>query len=57
VTAKLEPCIFGPYECEGTFVDVDHQVHADFADFIAMHAEIRDLINNQQLQNDLIEHL
>ena len=47
----------GPYECEGPLADVDHQVPADFADFIAMHAKIRDTNIHQQLQNDLIEHL
>jgi hypothetical protein len=32
-------------------------VPADFADFLAMHAEIRNLDAYMQLQNDLVEHL
>jgi hypothetical protein len=31
-----------PYECQDPLVEVDHDVPADFADFLAMHAEIRD---------------
>jgi hypothetical protein len=30
---------------------------ADFADFLAMHAEIRDSNVHEQLQADLVEHL
>ena len=32
----------GPYECQGPLAEVDHELPADFADFLAMHAEIRD---------------
>jgi hypothetical protein len=47
----------GPYECQGPLADVDYQVHAGFADFLAMHTEIHDTIVHDQLQRDLIEHL
>ncbi|KAK1653181.1 hypothetical protein QYE76_070986 [Lolium multiflorum] len=29
----------GPYECQGPLAEVDHELPADFADFLAMHAE------------------
>jgi hypothetical protein len=32
-------------------------VPTDFADFLAMHAEIRDINVHGQLQNDLVEHM
>jgi hypothetical protein len=38
-------------------VEVDHQVPIEFADFLAMHAEIRDTTVHAQLQRDLVEHL
>jgi hypothetical protein len=41
---KTRPWHVGPYECEGPFADVDHQVHADFVEFVAMYAEIYDSI-------------
>ena len=47
----------GPYECQGPLAEVDHELPADFADFLAMHAEIRDNNVYEQLQNDLVEHL
>jgi hypothetical protein len=47
----------GPYECEGPLAEVDHELPADFADFLAMHAEIRDSNVHEQLQADLVEHL
>ncbi|KAK1669807.1 hypothetical protein QYE76_057966 [Lolium multiflorum] len=46
----------GPYECQGPLAEVDHET-ADFADFLAMHAEIRDSNVHEQLQADLVEHL
>jgi hypothetical protein len=36
---------------------IDHDVFVNFADFFAMHAEIRDIDGHTQLKNDLIEHL
>jgi hypothetical protein len=36
---------------------VDHNVPVDFVDFLAMHAEIRDVDAHIRLQNDNIEHL
>jgi hypothetical protein len=30
----------GPYECQGPLAEVDLELPADFADFLAMHAEI-----------------
>jgi hypothetical protein len=39
----------GPYECKDPFVEVDPQVHADFADFLGMYAKIHD--------TDFVEHL
>ncbi|KAK1693853.1 hypothetical protein QYE76_010550 [Lolium multiflorum] len=47
----------GPYECQGPLAEVDHELPADFADFLAMHAEIRDSNVHEQLQADLVEHL
>lgn len=47
----------GPYECEGPLAEVDHELPADFTDFLAMHAEIRDNNIHEQLQNDLVEHM
>ena len=47
----------GPYEYVGPLADVDHQVPAEFADFLAMHGEIRDRDMHFQLQADLIKHL
>jgi hypothetical protein len=32
-------------------------VHADFADFLAMHAEIHDTSIHDQLQHDPVAHL
>jgi hypothetical protein len=32
----------GSYQCQGPVAEVDHEVPADFADFIGIHAEIRD---------------
>ncbi|KAK1631803.1 hypothetical protein QYE76_006118 [Lolium multiflorum] len=47
----------GPYECQGPLAEVDHELPADFADFLAMHAEIPDSNVHEQLQADLVEHL
>ncbi|KAK1652146.1 hypothetical protein QYE76_069951 [Lolium multiflorum] len=44
----------GPYECQGPLAEVDHELPADF---LAMHAEIRDSNVHEQLQADLVEHL
>ncbi|KAK1685163.1 hypothetical protein QYE76_046011 [Lolium multiflorum] len=43
----------GPYECEGPLAEVDHELPADFADFLT----IRDSNVHEQLQADLVEHL
>jgi hypothetical protein len=47
----------GPYECQGPFAEFDHRVPADFADFLARHAEIHDTTVQAQLECDLVEHL
>ncbi|KAK1609059.1 hypothetical protein QYE76_032732 [Lolium multiflorum] len=47
----------GPYECQGPLAEVDHELPTDFADFLAMHAEIRDNNVHDQLQADLVEHM
>ncbi|KAK1697729.1 hypothetical protein QYE76_014426 [Lolium multiflorum] len=47
----------GPYECEGPLAEVDHELPADFADFLAMHAKIHDSNVHDQLQADLVENL
>ena len=39
-----------PYEFEGHIADIDHNVSADWTDFIAMHMEIRDKDAHDQLQ-------
>ena len=54
---KNPPNDHGPYEYVGPLAHVDHQVPAEFADFLAMHGEIRDRDMHFQLQADLIEHL
>jgi hypothetical protein len=38
-------------------MEVDHHVPAEFADFLAMHSEIRDTTIRAQLQLDFVEHL
>jgi hypothetical protein len=37
--------------------EVDHELTADFADFLTMHADIRVSNVHDQFQADLIEHL
>ena len=37
--------------------DFEHNVAADWNDFIAMHMKIRDEGSHNQLQNDLVKHL
>jgi hypothetical protein len=39
----------GPYECQGPLTEVDYELSVDFADFLAMHAEIRDINIHKQL--------
>ena len=46
-----------PYYRQGPLADVDHQVPATWASFLAMRQEIRDPVMHTQLQNDLVEHL
>jgi hypothetical protein len=46
-----------PYECQDPLTEADHELPAYFADFLAMHAEIRDSYVHEQLQNDLVEHM
>jgi hypothetical protein len=46
-----------PYHCHGPLANVDHQVPAAFAAFLAMRQEIRDANTLSQLQDDLVEHL
>ena len=46
-----------PYDFEGPLADVDHDVPADFADYLSMHLEIRDENTHHALQTDLVEHL
>jgi hypothetical protein len=46
-----------PYHRHGPLVNVDHQVSAAFAAFLAMLQEIRDANTDSQLQDDLVEHL
>jgi hypothetical protein len=38
-----------PYECQDPLAKVDHDVPVDFADFVAIHAEIRDNNVHEQL--------
>jgi hypothetical protein len=38
-------------------MQVDHQVTAEFFDFLAMHVEIRDTTVHAQLQLNLVDHL
>ncbi|KAK1626098.1 hypothetical protein QYE76_000413 [Lolium multiflorum] len=46
-----------PMSVKALSAEVDHELPADFADFLAMHAEIRDSNVHEQLQADLVEHL
>ena len=46
-----------PYDFEGPHAQVDHNVPADFADYISMHLEIRDENTHNALQTDIAEHL
>jgi hypothetical protein len=46
-----------PYHRQGPLANVDHQVPAAFAAFLAMRQEIRDTNTHSQLQDDLVEHL
>ena len=46
-----------PYYRLGPLPDVDHQVSATWAPFLAMRQEIRDPASHTQLQNDLVAHL
>jgi hypothetical protein len=46
-----------PYHRQGSLANVDHQVPAAFAVFLAMRQEIRDVNTHSQLQDDLVEHL
>jgi hypothetical protein len=45
------------YDFQGPLAVVYHQISAEFADFLAIHQEIRDEAVHHQLQNDLVEHL
>ncbi|KAK1680196.1 hypothetical protein QYE76_041044 [Lolium multiflorum] len=47
----------GLYEYQSPLAEVDHELPANFADFLAMHAEICDSNVHDQLQADLVEHL
>jgi hypothetical protein len=47
----------GPYECQGSLAEVDHQVPTEFADFLIMHSKIRDNTVHARLQYDLVAHL
>jgi hypothetical protein len=57
VTERLEVGIFGPYDCEYRLADANHEVLADFTNFITMHIEIHNSNVNAQLQNDPVENL
>ena len=46
-----------PYDFEGPHAQVDHNVPAPFADFLAIHMEIRDETTHNDLQADLANHL
>jgi hypothetical protein len=41
----------------GPLVEVDHEVSAQFADFLIMHQKIHDEQIHRQLQDDLVDHL
>ncbi|KAK1652200.1 hypothetical protein QYE76_070005 [Lolium multiflorum] len=47
----------GPYECQDPLAEVDHDLYADFTDFLTMHVEILDSNVHDQLQTDLVEHI
>ena len=46
-----------PYDFEGPHAQVDHNVSAPFAYFLAMHMEIRDETTHNDLQTDLANHM
>ena len=45
------------YEFQAPLAAIDHNVTADFGEYLAMHTEIRDEVVHNQLQHDLMEHL
>jgi hypothetical protein len=45
------------YDFVGPLATIDHDLPADFAYFLAMHAEILHVDTHAQLYNDLVEHL
>jgi hypothetical protein len=57
MTARLETNILVPMSVRVLLRRFDHQVPIEFADFIAMHIEIRDTTIHAQLQHDLVTHL
>jgi hypothetical protein len=59
IESKREHPVYNhePYHRQGPFANVDHQVSAAFAAFLAMRQEIRDANTHSLLQDDLVEHL
>jgi hypothetical protein len=47
----------GSYECQSSLAEVDHEVPADFTDFLAMNENIHDNNVHEQLQHDLVERM
>jgi hypothetical protein len=46
-----------PYDKRGSLARVDHHVFAEFVDFIAMYAEIRNKFVHHLRQDDLVHYL
>jgi hypothetical protein len=59
IESEREHTVYDPqsYHRQGPLVNVDHQVPATFAAFLAMRQEIGDANTHSQLQDDLVEHL
>ena len=46
-----------PYHRQGPLAQVDHQLPANWTDYLNMRQEIRDPQVHQELQHDLVEHI
>jgi hypothetical protein len=59
IESEREHMVYDPqsYHRQGPLVNVDHQVPATFAAFLAMRQEIGDANTHSQLQDDLVKHL
>ena len=59
IESKQEEPVFDiePYYLQFPLAQVDHQISANWTDYLNMRQEIRDPQVHQELQHDLVEHL